>query len=111
MAKKTADPAVPPVREGKISQYVGAVPPPTVAPVKSGRLVPRGGGNKAVQEQTKGTRANILEPLGSQLRIVPNFHAQPSIEAQATQANGRIVPPKIMRSRASFDDGRAWTAQ
>ncbi len=78
-------------------QYVTNVAPPVVMPATNGKLVSRGIG-KSVQVQPKGTKKNVQENMGSQLRIVPNMHCQSSQEAQYTQRNGKLLPPATVRS-------------
>lgn len=46
-------------------------------------------------------RAQALEKSGAQYRVTPNVFPAPMPEAQATQANGRIITsrPAVMRDR------------
>ena len=86
---------------------------PSASP-ESGNLVPRAGvaaGDPAVQpiSPKPGTLydAKKAERMGATYGIPVMYTAQTAPEAAATQANGRIVKPKINRSRTSFGEGVA----
>ena len=84
---------------------------PSAAPV-SGTLRPRG--NAAAGDPTasgtKMNRENVqqtpeMERNGAAHTIKGNYMKQTDPAAGATQANGRIVPPSVIRSTQSFDQG------
>jgi hypothetical protein len=73
-------------------------------------LMPRG--NVQAGDPTAGEmpahRTNVqlgANRLGAKYTVVTNTVIPTAPEAGATQASGRIVPPKTIRSRESFDDG------
>lgn len=82
---------------------------PSAKPV-SGTLEPRKNtqaGDPAIE--AKPARANVPykgeERTGAAYSIKASYAPQTSPEAGLTQANGRIIPPKTVRSRGGFDQG------
>lgn len=59
---------------------------------------------------TKANRANVqqtpaMEKMGAAHTIKGRYMKQTEPSAAATQANGRIVSPSVVRSTQSFDQG------
>jgi hypothetical protein len=95
-----------PMGTSAIMEFINA----KIIPPFKGTLMPKAGNAKGDQEYPEGiqaSRQNVdfrSESSGAAFRI--NAFAPPmmSVEATATQANGRIVPP-ILDRYATFDDG------
>jgi hypothetical protein len=82
---------------------------PSASP-EAGTLVPKG--NTAAGDPTgagtKASRVNLPyagERKGAAYSITATYMRQTSPEAGMTQANGRIVSPKVIRQRDSWAEG------
>ena len=82
----------------------------SAAPTLKGKLVPKKHGKSADPAQQPTSARNKIvvnagvERLGAKYSPQTTFGAT-SPEAAATQANGRIIAPGVVRSRQSFDSG------
>lgn len=83
----------------------------SAAPALKGTLVKKKNAQAAdPAQQPLANREKIqvnagVDRLGAQYTVTTGFAPTASPEAGATQANGRVVPSKTMRSRQSFDSG------